>query len=87
MLSTIGHWLITIPVDNPWRAIILVLMVLAIAFILHMLWELGFMLGGALHQMSSRFKLARNISASRSFSAMPVAQTSETGNISPKSDI
>ena len=62
MLNTIGNWIFTIPIDNPWRAIVLVLIVLAIAFTLHMLWELGFSLAGWPNKMIARMKASRSAS-------------------------
>lgn len=86
MLSTIGQWIITVPIDNPWRAIIVVLMVLAFAFILHLLWDLGFTLTGMIRQMIARIKMAENISGSRPYVVISAAQASEKINISPESD-
>ena len=62
MLSTIGHWLVTIPLENPWRAIILVLVVLGFALVLHMLWELGFTVTGELNRLTAKLKASRSIS-------------------------
>jgi hypothetical protein len=46
MLNTIGNWITTIPLADPWHSIVLVVEVLMFAVILHFLWELGFSLAG-----------------------------------------
>jgi hypothetical protein len=45
MFDTMIHWLNTIPLGEPWRALVLVGAVLTFTLILHGLWELGFKLG------------------------------------------
>ena len=60
MFGIIGQWIVTIPIDNPWRAIVLVVVLLAAAFILHILWDLGFSLAGGLNRMIARIKASRN---------------------------
>lgn len=42
MLSTIGFWLIAVPLEQPWRAIILIGEVLVLAFAMSCLWGLAF---------------------------------------------
>jgi hypothetical protein len=46
MLSTIFYWLHDVPLAEPWRAIVLIALVLTFTFILHNLWELGYTLAG-----------------------------------------
>ena len=47
MFGAIVQWLLEVPLGQPWRAAILVLEVIAYAFILHLLWELVFKVTGA----------------------------------------
>ena len=69
MLVTIGHWLSTIPLEEPWRAIVMVVEVLVFAAILHSLWELFFTLANRLSRPASQSKVSR-------------IQTTSTRNIS-----
>jgi hypothetical protein len=84
MLGNIGQWIVTVPLDNPWRAIVLVLMVLVFAFILHMLWDLGFMLAGALSRMPANYKSGGSVSTNRPYIAMSAARAPEISSL--KSD-
>jgi hypothetical protein len=59
MLVTMGHWLSTIPLGEPWQAIVMVVEVLMFAAVLHSLWELGFMLANRLFRPVSRSRVSR----------------------------
>ncbi len=54
MLNTVIYWLHTIPLVEPWRAIVLVGAVLAFTLALHSLWELGFVLAGKRRRQAGR---------------------------------
>lgn len=72
MLSSVGYWLNAVPLGEPWRAIVSIAEVLAFAFILHWLWELGFVLVGRLRQATSGFRAFRDVSASRPDVRVPI---------------
>lgn len=44
MVGDIAYWLITVPIEGPLRAATIVAEMLALAFVLHGLWEIGFVL-------------------------------------------
>ena len=54
MFSTVFYWLHDVPLAEPWRAIVLIAMVLAFTLILHGLWELGFTLAGKRSRSANR---------------------------------
>lgn len=64
MISTVGNWLITIPLSDPWQAIVMVLEVVVFALILHMLWNLAFAARGKLSKANSRWSEMRLANAS-----------------------
>lgn len=68
MFDIIVHWLVAVPLGEPWRAIVIVAEVLAFAFALHWLWELSFELAGGLRKVARRSseRSRVGVSASRS---------------------
>lgn len=65
MLENIGNWLITIPLGDPWRAIVMIGLVFVAAGILHLLWEAGFTLAGKVNQFRIRLGEFKELSTNR----------------------
>lgn len=42
MVVDIAYWLITVPIEGPLRAAMIVAEMLGLALVLHGLWEIGF---------------------------------------------
>ena len=80
MLSTVVYWLTTVPLGEPWRAIIIVGEVVVFAFALHWLWQFGFVLAGGIRRATSRARLRslRDVSASRPDVAVAVNPAGES---------
>jgi len=57
VLSTVAYWLTTVPLGEPWRALIMVGEVVVFAFALHWLWHFGFALAGGIRRATSRARL------------------------------
>ncbi len=80
MLSTVADWLTTIPLGEPWRALIMVGGVVAFALALHWLWQFGFALAGGIRRATGRARLRspRDVSASRPDVAVNVNPAEES---------
>ncbi|MFH1487059.1 MAG: hypothetical protein ABIH46_13390 [Chloroflexota bacterium] len=64
MFNGLGLSLAVIPIDEPWRAIIIVAQVALLALALHGTWELTFTLAKKFRQVTNRFSgRARDASA------------------------
>jgi hypothetical protein len=83
MLSTIGNWITTIPLADPWHSIVLVAEVLAFAVILHFVWELGFFLAGRLVPAKSRLTSRARMPAPQKLGELAV-NTAGQDELNPK---
>lgn len=54
MLSIVASWMITVPVTDPWRPVIMVAEVAVSAILLCTLWDVALRLGGALRRANGR---------------------------------
>lgn len=52
MLNAISNWLGTIPLQDPLRAVLIIGEVFCVAFVLHSLWEVAFVVAAKLKRRS-----------------------------------